>query len=365
MALAAAGVLAFLAPAAEAAFPGKPGRIVYQASLPGSDESTPPPNGVRDYGADIFTVNPDGSGRLKLTGNGPEPDDESGPSWSPDGSLIVFSTAWPFAPGTPYPVIPPTRLELMNADGSNRRVLPLGGFGPGFYPSGDRIWSYNVDVDGLGPSIISYPLAGGEVRQEAGSPGQPLPSDWPEKAVGFGPALSPDGRTLVSVRSIDCCNQTSDLFLSNRDGSGPRQITFSPARGEFGPVFAPDGSAVAYTTDGQVAVLDLRSGVERIVSDPAIPSFGPDWGAVPVKCGGRRATLVGTAGKDRLVGTSGRDVITALAGRDTIKGKGGRDILCSGSGRDRVIGGKGRDRCVGAGGDSAKGCERPQPHRKP
>src|SRR5687767_6153775 len=46
-------------------------------------------------------------------------------------------------------------------------------------------------------------------------------------------------------------------------------------------------------------------------------------GAEPVAtCAGRPATVVGTAGDDRLVGTSGDDVITAGAGDDRVRGRG-------------------------------------------
>jgi Ca2+-binding RTX toxin-like protein len=69
--------------------------------------------------------------------------------------------------------------------------------------------------------------------------------------------------------------------------------------------------------------------------------------AAPVTCDGRRATIVGTDGKDTLVGTPGRDVIHALKGFDTIKGQGGRDIICGGKGADTMLGGPGADRMFG------------------
>ena len=75
---------------------------------------------------------------------------------------------------------------------------------------------------------------------------------------------------------------------------------------------------------------------------------GPASSAEPVTCDGRRATIVGTDGKDDIVGTSGRDVIHALRGFDTIRSGGGNDIVCGGRGADTMLGGPGSDRLFGA-----------------
>ena len=67
-------------------------------------------------------------------------------------------------------------------------------------------------------------------------------------------------------------------------------------------------------------------------------------------CGGKRATVIGTSGKDRLKGTPRADVIAGLAGDDVIKALGGNDLVCAGKGRDTVRGGPGRDQLLGEGG---------------
>ena len=73
--------------------------------------------------------------------------------------------------------------------------------------------------------------------------------------------------------------------------------------------------------------------------------------ACPARCFGKRATICGTKGRDRLTGTAGRDVIVGLQGNDTIKGLDGNDLICGGSGRDILVGGRGRDRLDGGGGN--------------
>lgn len=73
-------------------------------------------------------------------------------------------------------------------------------------------------------------------------------------------------------------------------------------------------------------------------------------------CRNRKATLVGTPGKDRLVGTKRADVIVAKGGADTILANGGNDLVCAGAGKDVVKGGRGRDRLLGqAGRDVLRG----------
>lgn len=67
-------------------------------------------------------------------------------------------------------------------------------------------------------------------------------------------------------------------------------------------------------------------------------------------CMGRRATLVGTGGPDRLEGTRGSDVIAARGGKDLIIAKGGRDYVCGGGDEDLISGGRGGDRIRGEGG---------------
>ncbi|HEY5977188.1 MAG TPA: calcium-binding protein [Solirubrobacterales bacterium] len=106
------------------------------------------------------------------------------------------------------------------------------------------------------------------------------------------------------------------------------------------------------------------------ISQDACPSDGSSAGGAcpqspppPVvivdefeSCGGKRATRVGTAGKDDLKGTKRADVFVALGGDDTIKALAGNDLVCAGKGRDTVLGGPGKDRLIGEGGvDTLRG----------
>jgi hypothetical protein len=75
--------------------------------------------------------------------------------------------------------------------------------------------------------------------------------------------------------------------------------------------------------------------VELLLRDPRLSSGS--------RCKGKRPTIVGTTGRDKLEGTKRRDVIVTGPGRDMVKAKGGRDLVCGGTGKDKLKGGGGRD----------------------
>lgn len=64
-------------------------------------------------------------------------------------------------------------------------------------------------------------------------------------------------------------------------------------------------------------------------------------------CGGRAATIVGTAGPEPINGTFAADVIHGLGGADAISGLSNHDVICGGPGRDTINGGGGNDRLFG------------------
>lgn len=128
-----------------------------------------------------------------------------------------------------------------------------------------------------------------------------------------------------------------------------------PSFGRGGVAEMPAGGftegALVVQPDGNIVVVGYHAGtlnralVVRFQGDPS-PTSPP----AVLTCHGRKATLVGTAGKDRLRGTKKADVILALGGNDRIDGRGGDDVVCAGDGNDLVKGAAGKDALWGEGG---------------
>lgn len=116
-----------------------------------------PAGGNQTYIARIYVSNLDGSDTTRL--NPDNYQDNESPCWSPDGSQIAY-TWWVFGNGwSKYGI------NIMNADGTNTRLLVTGGMHPSWSPDGTkiaykkgtwgdlgvteaRIWVINVDGTG-------------------------------------------------------------------------------------------------------------------------------------------------------------------------------------------------------------------------
>jgi Tol biopolymer transport system component len=168
----------------------------------------------------VYAVDPDGSGRTRLIpGLGATPD------WSPDGSRIVFSRG-------DIPDAESRGLSLMNADGSDvRRLTNRDDDLPAWSPDGGRIafmrtvgedsqvWVVNVDGTGL--------------RQVTHVDGNIRPA----------PSWSPDGeRLLFSGRPF------GDAYVVGADGTGLHVISNGHHLPVWDPKWSPDGSRIVYSS---------------------------------------------------------------------------------------------------------------------
>jgi Tol biopolymer transport system component len=104
---------------------------------------------LKDGDLEIYTMNADGTDVRRLTN---APGYDGGPWWSPDGKQIAYRAYHPtdsteladYHSLLAQRMVRPTKMELwlMNADGSNQRqITHLGGanFGPSWTPDGKRI----------------------------------------------------------------------------------------------------------------------------------------------------------------------------------------------------------------------------------
>jgi Tol biopolymer transport system component len=257
------GLLVFLAGLpAYATFPGKNGRIAFV------------------QGPDIFVMNPDGSDVRQLTSF----TDESSAfwqNWSPDGRQLVFTR---FSAPDFF-----GQLWLMNADGSNQHLLLNDpGFddeAPSFSPDGSHVVFsrcaplggefpcavYRVGVDGSGlvpltPVRIEvqdlepvYSPDGTSIAfdsfgrdgviaeiQVMNADGTQLHELSDAELEGYAADWSPNGHQFVFTTS--CCNaELSNLVVTNQNGEGVRRLTddkgtFTAGRSSW----SPQGDAIVF-----------------------------------------------------------------------------------------------------------------------
>jgi Tol biopolymer transport system component len=139
----AAAVLLAVSEKAEAAVPGENGRIAFSAK-----EST------ADAQYQIYTIKPDGTGEKQLT-NTSSRYFNIDPVFSPDGTKIAWNRS--------------SDIWIMNANGTGKKRLVVGGEDPAFSPDGTKIafryeagqdiWTINPDGSGLAnvtntPSVV-------------------------------------------------------------------------------------------------------------------------------------------------------------------------------------------------------------------
>src|SRR5690606_37637272 len=111
-------------------------RLTYSSGSDSSAKVSPKGNQIvvesnRDGHEEIYIMDINGNNQTRLTNSGGQPN--IGPNWSPDGSMIVFSSRRDDGDAEIY---------IMNSDGSNQQritTLPNGDIEPVFSPDGKHI----------------------------------------------------------------------------------------------------------------------------------------------------------------------------------------------------------------------------------
>ena len=281
------------ASAADAAFPGANGRIVFVSTrASGADQD-----------GDLYTIRADGKRVMTLTANRKF---ELSPSWSPGGKRIAFSRY-----DRTYAI------HVMRADGTGvRKVTSPPGqaptwwkdFSPTWSPSGRRIAFvrqppspsksylagelFVVNADGTG--LRRLPLPAGEYGGLSWSPdgsrfaylrqqhlyvvradGSDTRQLFASESMLQGFDWSPDGKRIAV--SVDLY-PTHAILVGNVDGSGEDVLVPDVRAQDL--AWSPDGRAIAFqTSDLRIAVADLTSGNVRMLESGRTQGadFLPDW----------------------------------------------------------------------------------------
>ena len=203
-----------------------------------------------------YVANVDGTGVREI---GSRNEDAFAPSWSPDGSLLVYQ-------GRTGGVGENEVGDLYVVDVTTEEVRQITDLGPmtafwfylspSFSPDGETIifqMARGSDRCDSRWDLWSVPVAGGEptiVRRDA--------------AMGL---YSPDGRTLAYLdapRGEGCSGWSSSLWLADADGGDPRLLV--DRAGDL-VRWSPDGTRIAFSGDGEIHVVDVATGESSHVAD--------------------------------------------------------------------------------------------------
>jgi Tol biopolymer transport system component len=224
----ACALLAGLAPSAPAAFPGKPGQLVYPRVNVSESGDT---GGLLLHGPRQKQK------PHRLTSN---PTDEA-PSFSADGRFVAFSSIT-----EPLGAATGRHIYVVKADGTGLRQLTTGSSfdsNPSFSPNGKQV-VFDRDPGAGKSHVFAINIDGTGLRQLTN--GNFNDSE---------PVYTPNGKRIVFVsdRDHDAKTDRSDIFAMAPSGANQRVLIDGPYY-EKEPDTSPNGKALAFVSNRQPGI---------------------------------------------------------------------------------------------------------------
>jgi TolB protein len=257
---------------------------------------------------DLFLVNPDGSGFLRLTHNTTH--DDNYPSWSPNHRRMAFSDSRDDTSGSFL-----SEIYVADANGSHgTRLTHLSQketTDPAWSPNGKKIAFNSISDGDRNRDLYTMNANGSGIRRLTTVLGEDIEPTWssdsrriafgtfPEgiyvinadgseehliSATGSAPAWSPDG-AWIAYENQHNDSFHSEIYLMHPDGTHRRRLTHNADSdfGNFDPAWSPDGKRIAFrsTVNGNGILWTVGRdgrGLKRVISVKGLFSFaGVDW----------------------------------------------------------------------------------------
>lgn len=191
------------------------------------------------WASDIYVVNSDGSG-LRLIAQGGGTNELTLPRFSPDGGSIAFwcgpafhaaavgAGCGPLMDGTNRP----SGLMLMNADGSDKRMIVIGvGFDSRYAGPSSLSWSPDGQWLAMdqgpdeGIEVFAYRTDGSDLFNGF----EPARQVTHDREQGLEPEFDSAGQILYLTFADDSGHDGNFWYLVNRDGTGRAEASLTPA----------------------------------------------------------------------------------------------------------------------------------------
>jgi dipeptidyl aminopeptidase/acylaminoacyl peptidase len=227
--------------------------------------------GPQDCCNEIFEMNSDGTGLSQVTHDQAY---ASFPSWSPDGTEIVFTSyrGDGYVPGCDGSTLCPGNLYAIGADGTGERQLtddPADESMPSWSPDGTTI-AFRRARGGSGDGLFVMNADGSGVVEHA----------FPPRGLILDPEWSPDGSRILFLFAGP--QERFGVWVQSADGSEyPHHLIDTNADTTFGrPVWSPDGAEIAFAkvVDGEPQLWVMRADG----ADPHLVAELPSYGISPL-----------------------------------------------------------------------------------